>query len=191
MSKDIQAQIRADVDDAIANSPKIAELAEAIGRIERSADHEPFARDPGYQIYQRTQQKFRDIGIAAGKEAPKIVARKNEDFAEVLIYDPIDEEPFGVSAKTVVDEIKKFRDGGVKRLDLRLDSPGGNVYMAQTIYSRLQEWPGQLNVYIDSAAFSAASVIAMAGDKIKIAAGAWMMISFTVDNCHGQRSRFP
>lgn len=175
MTTDIKSQIKAEVDAAIAENPKIAALADAIGRVQ-SGPVNAYADDPGYEPHRRAYREIVKKAGVSGKASPKIHVRAKDESAEIEIYDPIDEEPFGVSAKMVTSELKALRKKGVKSLDLRINSPGGSVFEAQAIYARLQEWPGNITVHVDSLAASAASVIAMAGDKIKMAAGAQMMI---------------
>ena len=57
-----------------------------------------------------------------------------------------------------------------------INSPGGDVFAAAQIYNMLMEYPGNVNVRIDGLAASAASVIAMAGNKISMSPVAMMMI---------------
>ena len=57
-----------------------------------------------------------------------------------------------------------------------INSPGGDVFAAAQIYNMLMEYPGNVNVRIDGLAASAASVIAMAGNKVSMSPVAMMMI---------------
>jgi ATP-dependent Clp protease protease subunit len=57
-----------------------------------------------------------------------------------------------------------------------INSPGGDVIAASQIYTMLKEHKGNITVKIDGMAASAASVIAMAGDKVLMAPTALMMI---------------
>jgi len=57
-----------------------------------------------------------------------------------------------------------------------INSPGGNVFAAAEIYTMLKEYAGKVTVRIASLAASAASVIAMAGEKIQMSPTALMMI---------------
>ena len=59
---------------------------------------------------------------------------------------------------------------------LWLNSPGGDCIAASQIYTMLWEHPGNVTVKIDGIAASAASVIAMAGNKVYMAPTALMMI---------------
>ena len=63
-----------------------------------------------------------------------------------------------------------------KPLTVWIDSYGGNVFAASGVYTALKEHKGGVTVKIDGKAMSAASVIAMAGDKILMSPTAIMMI---------------
>lgn len=49
-----------------------------------------------------------------------------------------------------------------------INSPGGDVFAAAQIYNMLKEYPGTVTVKIDAIAASAASVVAMAGNRVLI-----------------------
>ncbi len=81
------------------------------------------------------------------------------------------------------DEVtpKQFKEdldalGDIETLNVYINSPGGDVFAGQTIYSMLKRHKAQVNVYVDGVAASIASLIAMAGDKIIMPANAMMMI---------------
>ena len=61
-------------------------------------------------------------------------------------------------------------------LTVWIDSPGGDVVAASAIYTALMEYKGPVTVKIDGACYSAASVIAMAGERIYMSPLATMMI---------------
>lgn len=63
-----------------------------------------------------------------------------------------------------------------KALDLHVNSPGGFVYDAVSMYEALKASPAAVNVHIDGLAASAASFLAMAGDSVDIAKAGRMMI---------------
>ncbi len=81
------------------------------------------------------------------------------------------------------DEItsKQFSDdldglGVVNRIDCSLNSLGGDVFAAAAIYSLLKRNAAEVHMYIDGVAASAATIIAMAGDKVFMPANAMMMV---------------
>lgn len=96
--------------------------------------------------------------------------------AELLIYDQIGADWFGegVTAKQFVKDLRAL--GKIDRLDVRINSPGGNVFDGLAIYNALKSSKYTVDVYIDGLAASMASVIAMAGDRIAIADNALLMI---------------
>lgn len=57
-----------------------------------------------------------------------------------------------------------------------INSPGGDCIAASQIYSMLMDYKDEVTVKIDGIAASAASVIAMAGTKVKMAPTALIMI---------------
>lgn len=57
-----------------------------------------------------------------------------------------------------------------------INSPGGDCVAAAQIYNMLREYEGNVKVKIDGIAASAASVIAMAGDKVLMSPVSMMMI---------------
>lgn len=61
-------------------------------------------------------------------------------------------------------------------LTVYINSPGGDVVAGSLIYSMLREHGGKITVRIDGLAASAASVVAMAGDRVEMAPTAYMMI---------------
>lgn len=96
--------------------------------------------------------------------------------ATLWVYDPIGEMfgPDAVTAKGVRDRLASLRN--VDKLTVRINSPGGEVDDATTIHTLVSEFQAEKVVKIDGVAASAASVIAMAGDRIEMAKGARMMI---------------
>lgn len=65
---------------------------------------------------------------------------------------------------------------GPKDLTVHVNSPGGYTDDGIAIHSLLKSHPGKVTVIVDAAAFSAASLIAMAGDQILMRTGSLMMI---------------
>jgi ATP-dependent Clp protease, protease subunit len=61
-------------------------------------------------------------------------------------------------------------------IELQINSPGGDCFTAMAIYNILKASGAYIDVYIDGLAASAATVIAMAGDRITIAKNAMFMI---------------
>jgi ATP-dependent Clp protease protease subunit len=104
------------------------------------------------------------------------IKAKGKDAAEVLIYEDIGEGWFGgVSAKGFADDLKALGDG-IKTINVRINSAGGSVFDGVAIYNTLRKHGARIEVDIDGMALSIASVIAMAGDEIRMAENALFMI---------------
>lgn len=99
--------------------------------------------------------------------------------AEILIYGYIVsykwwDEDDDITAKELDEDLKSL--GDVDVINVRINSGGGDVFQAQAMYSMLKRHPATKHVYIDGWAASAASLVAMAGDKIIMPVGSMMMI---------------
>lgn len=94
-----------------------------------------------------------------------------EDSAELYIYDAI--YWFGVDVNELVDQLQRTRAG---TLHVRINSPGGDVFDGVAIYNALVRHAARVVVHVDGLAASIASVIAMAGDEIRMHEGSMMMI---------------
>jgi len=97
--------------------------------------------------------------------------------AELLIFAAIgDWEDFGeISAKGFARDLAALPKS-VKRLDIHINSPGGSLFEANAIYSRLADHPSKKVVYVDGLAASAASIVAMVGHKIYVRSNANIMV---------------
>jgi ATP-dependent Clp protease protease subunit len=105
------------------------------------------------------------------------ITNKKGDTAEILLYDEIGANPWsggGVGAKQFTEDLKAL--GDVKVLNIRINSPGGDVFEGNAIKTQLEQHPAVKNVFIDGLAASAASYIAMAGNTIEISNNAMLMI---------------
>jgi ATP-dependent Clp protease protease subunit len=102
---------------------------------------------------------------------------KDADTGELTLYGEISEYSWYGDEVTPA-QFKKDLDalGDIKTLDIYINSGGGDAFAGQAIYSTLHRHPAHKTVYIDGLAASAASVIAMAGDKIIMPANAMLMI---------------
>jgi ATP-dependent Clp protease, protease subunit len=103
------------------------------------------------------------------------ISAKGED-AEIMIYNTIGDSFFSESltAKAFADQLNGLKN--VKRLNVRMNSPGGSVFDANAIYNTLKSHKAEVTVTIEGASLSAASIVAMAGDKIRMAKNGFMMI---------------
>lgn len=98
------------------------------------------------------------------------------DKNEILIHGEIGWSWFGdfVTAKDVRAQLKDLADED--EVIVRINSPGGDASEGAAIYSLLRDAKQRVVVKIDGAAFSAASVIAMAGDDIVMSPVSMLMV---------------
>lgn len=101
--------------------------------------------------------------------------------AEILMYDEIGY--YGVTAK---DFAAALSDVTATSIDLRISSPGGDVFDGIAIYEALLRHPAKVTAYIDGIAASIASVIAMAADRRVIGRNSSFMIHDASALCVGQ-----
>src|SRR5690606_7844670 len=105
---------------------------------------------------------------------------KNEsggDAGEVHIYGPIYDSKWfdeDVAPKALKEEIDAL--GDIETLYVRINSPGGSAFAGIAIYNMLRRLDAEVVVTVDGLAASAASIIAMAGDKVSVSKGAMLMI---------------
>lgn len=92
--------------------------------------------------------------------------------AEVLLYEEIG--AWGKTAKEFAAELDAL--GDLKQINVRINSPGGDVFEALAMHGALSRHPAQVTVYIDALCASAATLVALAGDEIHIAESAMWMI---------------
>ncbi|MBU5386934.1 Clp protease ClpP, partial [Citrobacter cronae] len=83
--------------------------------------------------------------------------------ATVTLYDEIG--GFGITARDFAEELSTL--GRVSQIDLHIHSPGGDVFEGLAIYNLLKNHPARIVVTVDGVAASMASVIAMAGDRVR------------------------
>lgn len=102
-------------------------------------------------------------------------AKKSGKRAEIYLYEEIGEGwSGGITAKAFSETMREIGDASA--LDIYINSPGGSVFDGVGIYNQIRRFGGDKVVHIDGIAASIASVIAMAGDEIRIAANGMIMI---------------
>lgn len=96
--------------------------------------------------------------------------------AEVAIYGRIGQtwDGKGVGAEGFLNSLKAL--GDVSAITVRINSEGGSVFDGVAIHNALKTHKARVTVRVDGLAASAASLIAMAGDKVVMPANALMMI---------------
>ena len=107
--------------------------------------------------------------------------------AEVMIYDEI-----GGWGITAADFVRELADLNVDRILLRINSPGGDVFDGLAIYNSLVSHRAQVEARVEGLAASAASFVAMAGDRVTVEKRSQMMIhdafGFAMGNAADMRS---
>ena len=119
--------------------------------------------------------------LANSRQWYRIRCEADADVAEVWIYDEIGAGWFsdGVTAKGFLDEMKALPDSA-KTIRVHVNSPGGDVFDAVAIANMLREQSQDkgrtVEMLIEGLAASAATIITSAGDSIKIANNAMMIV---------------
>lgn len=94
------------------------------------------------------------------------------ETAEIIADTPISWYE-GFDFAYVKDELAKLKG---KPITMWINSPGGDVFAAAEVYTVLREYPGEVVVKIPALAASAATLLAMAADKIYMSPPAMFMI---------------
>lgn len=124
---------------------------------------------------QRAHHLARMYGQALGRRP--LLAQAGDGQASLYVYEQIGEDWWtgeGVTAKRVADALEAAK--GAKTLNIYVNSEGGDIFEAKAIYAQLRRFDAERVVYIDGLAASAATLIAMAGDRIVTAPAATWMI---------------
>lgn len=132
---------------------------------------------PELQAYGRERIQSFVSPNALARWSPAIQAAAGDSPDNVVsILDVIGEDWWtgdGVTAKRVAGALRAIGDRDVT---VNLNSPGGDMFEGVAIYNQLREHRGRVTINILGLAASAASVIAMAGDEIRIGRPSCLMI---------------
>lgn len=80
---------------------------------------------------------------------------------DIFVFDEVGR--WGISADQLINEVQRLSP---KRINLHVNSPGGNVHDGIAIYTYLRAHSAPVTVYISALAASIAGVISMAGDEV-------------------------
>lgn len=109
---------------------------------------------------------------------PAFEAKKAGERGELYIYDSIGADFWsggGVTAQSVQKALADLK--GVTGLDIYVNSPGGDIFEGKAIHSQIRRFAvAERVVHVDGIAASAATFIAMAGDRIITAPSATWMV---------------
>jgi ATP-dependent Clp protease protease subunit len=78
----------------------------------------------------------------------------------------------GISAEAFARELRAMAGD----VELRINSPGGDVFAARAMAQAMREHQGRITAYVDGVAASAASLLAVSASETVMAPGAMMMI---------------
>jgi ATP-dependent Clp endopeptidase proteolytic subunit ClpP len=99
------------------------------------------------------------------------ISNAGNGTTEVYIYDEI-----GFWGTSAADFIGQLQAISTPNIDLHVNSPGGEVFDGIAIYNAIRNHPAEVTVYVDGLAASAASFIAMSGNRVVVERNAQMMI---------------
>lgn len=111
--------------------------------------------------------------------SPGVRAAAEDDETTISVYETIGADPWtggGMTAKRMGGILRAV---GNKDVTVNINSPGGDFFEGIAIYNQLRAHKGKVTVRVMGLAASAASVIAMAGDRIEIARAAFFMVHNT------------
>jgi len=107
--------------------------------------------------------------------------------ATIGIYDVIGDYWGEGMTATIVSAVLR-RVGADKPVTVYINSPGGDVFEGFAIYNLLRAHQGEVTVKVVGMAASAASLVAMAGDRIEVARAGFLMIHNTWAAVIGNRN---
>lgn len=113
-------------------------------------------------------------------EARFEVKNETEEVAELYLYGTIresywwdEEEENIISSKRVKNALNNIT---AKKINIHINSGGGDVFESIAIGNILKQHDAEINIIIDGLAGSGASIVAMAGDNVKMFGNSMMMI---------------
>jgi ATP-dependent protease ClpP protease subunit len=112
--------------------------------------------------------------LAKWSERP--LAAESDDPSTISIYDVIGEDPWTGGGFTAKRAGAALRAIGKNPVTVKINSPGGDMFEGIAIYNLLREHPAKVTVDVMGWAASAASIVAMAGDEIRMGLGTFMMV---------------
>lgn len=109
----------------------------------------------------------------------------------ISMFDVIGEDGWSGTGITANRISAALRSIGNQDITVRINSPGGDMFEGIAIYNLLRSHPAKVTVEVLGWAASAASIIAMAGDEIRMGTGSFMMVhnawGLVIGNRHDMR----
>ena len=110
----------------------------------------------------------------------------NEDSCSILLYGEIGDFGDNVSSGDITRELLAA-EASYKRIDVRINSIGGEVYAGIAIFNALRNSSADIRIYIDGIAASMASVIALCGKPVEMSKYARLMLHSVSGGCYGNK----
>lgn len=106
-----------------------------------------------------------DSGIRAAADSP----------SSINIYEQIGEswDGSGMTSKRMAGILRSIGD---KEISVNINSPGGDFFEGVSIYNMLRQHKARVIVNVMGVAASAASIVAMSGDDIRMGEGSFLMV---------------
>jgi len=147
---------------------------------------------PEARTFQRPQNFQWDApSDVLAKWAEKPLAATADDPNTITIFDVIGEDFWSGGGFTAKRMSAALRSIGSNDVRVQINSPGGDMFEGIAIYNLLRGHPAKVTVEVMGWAASAASIIAMAGDEIRMGLGTFMMIhnawGVVIGNRHDMR----
>lgn len=119
------------------------------------------------------------------------LAAEADDANTISIYDVIGEDMWTGGGFTAKRAASALRSIGNNPVTVKINSPGGDMFEGIAIYNLFRDHPAKVTVEVMGIAASAASIIAMAGDRITMGLGTFMMVhnawGLVIGNRHDMR----
>lgn len=99
------------------------------------------------------------------------IKAQSESEVDVYLYDEI--SMWGIEAEQFIRDLNGIT---AEIINLRINSPGGDVFDGAAIFNALERHSAKVITHIDGLAASMASIVALAGDEVRMAENAFFMI---------------
>jgi len=148
--------------------------------------------DDWFEKYENTQAKAVIPLKNKNKKFWNFKAKDDDEkTGELMLYGEIASETWWgdeVTPKQFKEDLDAL--GDIKTLNVFVNSPGGDVFAAQAIYSILKRYDAHVSMYVDGIAASAASLIVSAGDTVIMPKNAMQMLHNPWCLCVGNAGDF-
>lgn len=108
-----------------------------------------------------------------------------EGVGTIFLYGDIGDY-YDVQSVRVAKELMEAEKAG-RRVNVRINSNGGEVYCGIAIYNAIQNSRADVRIYVDGIAASMASVIALCGKHVEMSKYARLMLHSVSGGCYGNK----